>query len=102
MLAGILLFTTVVSYSQEDPEKEQVEKRDFTQNKFSINAFNLVTFGIMEITYERVISENSTRAVEGFYHPDKDNYIDGAYYKSLSLTGKYKVKIHLKLWASLW
>lgn len=93
-IAVFLLATTAVTYAQEEKEstsnQEEVEKRDVTQNELSINAFNLVAFGIIEITYERVINENSTWALEGFFHPSKDDYIDEAYYKNLSLTGKYK------------
>lgn len=93
-IAVFLLATTAVTYAQEEKEstsnQEEVEKRDITQNELSINAFNLVAFGIIEITYERVINENSTWALEGFFHPSKDDYIDEAYYKNLSLTGKYK------------
>lgn len=93
-IAVFLLASTAVTYAQEEkestPNQEEVEKRDITQNELSINAFNLVAFGIIEITYERVINENSTWALEGFFHPSKDDYIDEAYYKNLSLTGKYK------------
>lgn len=87
-LAVLLLLTTNLTYSQE--ESEIPDERDINQNELSINAFNLVAFGIIEITYEKVINANSTWAVEGFYHPSKDDYIDEAYYKTLSLTGKYK------------
>ncbi|MCM8570083.1 hypothetical protein NE848_11890 [Gramella jeungdoensis] len=90
LLAVSLLLTTSLCVSQENPENQEPEKRDITQNELSINAFNLVAFGIIEITYERVIDENSTWAIEGFIHPSKDSYIDEAYYKDISLTGKYK------------
>lgn len=90
LLAGILLFTCVVCHAQENPDDQQPEKRDNTQNELSINAFNLVSLGIIELTYERVIDENSSWAIEGFIHPDKNDYIDELYYKDFSLTGKYK------------
>ena len=61
-----------------------------SENRKSLNAFTLVAFGIVDITYERIISENSTWAIEVFYHPTKDDYLNDAYYKELSLTGKYK------------
>ncbi len=88
LFAGLLLCTSLVSYSQEEIDKP--EKRDITQNELSLNAFNLVSFGIIEIAYERVIDENSTWAVEGFIHPNKEDYVDELYYKDISLTGKYK------------
>ncbi|MCG9972334.1 hypothetical protein [Christiangramia crocea] len=90
LLAGILLLTTLFCQAQKNSGDDQPEKRDTTQNELSINAFNLITLGIIEITYERVIDENSSWAIEGFIHPGKDDYIDELYYKDLSLTGKYK------------
>ncbi|TBW29227.1 hypothetical protein [Gramella sp. KN1008] len=89
-LAGALLLTTVFCQAQKNSGNDQPVKRDTTQNELSINAFNLVTLGIIEITYERVIDENSSWAIEGFIHPGKDDYIDELYYKDVSLTGKYK------------
>lgn len=90
LLAGILLFTTSLCLAQDNSENTQPEKRDSTRNELSVNAFNLVAFGIIEITYERVIDENSSWAIEGFIQPGKDDYLDEAYYKDLSVTGKYK------------
>ncbi|MCP9200431.1 hypothetical protein MKO06_10950 [Gramella sp. GC03-9] len=89
-IAGILLLSTSICLSQENLQEEEPEKRDITQNELSLNAFNLVSFGVIEVAYERVISENSTWAVEAFIHPNKEDYVDELYYKDLSLTGKYK------------
>lgn len=90
LLAGLLLCTTLVSYSQEETDNpENPDKRDITQNELSLNAFNLVAFGIIDIGYERVIDENSTWAIEAYFQPDKDDDID-AYERDLALTGKYK------------
>ena len=90
LLAGILLFTSTICFAQQNDEIENPEKRDITQNELSLNVFNLVGFGIIEVAYERVIDENSTWAIEGFIHPNKEDYVDELYYKDVSLTGKYK------------
>ncbi|MUP45690.1 hypothetical protein E0K83_08025 [Gramella sp. BOM4] len=92
ILAGLLL-TTSFLFSQESKnqtEPSEPEKRDITQNELSLNAFNLVSFGVIEVAYERVINANSSWAVEAFIHPNKEDYVDELYYKDLSLTGKYK------------
>ena len=86
----LLLLVASVSYSQTTEIEESPDPRDTAEQELSINAFNLVVFGIADLSYERIISENSTWAVEGFYHPGKDDYFNDAYYKKLSLTGKYK------------
>lgn len=86
----LLLLVGTVSFAQTSETEETVDPRDTAKQELSINAFNLVVFGIIDLSYERIISENSTWAVEAFYHPTKDDYLDDAYYKELSLTGKYK------------
>ncbi len=88
--AVLLLCFTSLSFAQSDDEDQNFNQRNTSQNELSINAFNLVAFGVIEITYERIISENSTWALEGFLHPSKEDYIDEAYYKDFSITGKYK------------
>ena len=86
----LLLLVSTVSISQTTEIEESSDPRDAGKQELSINAFNLVAFGIVDISYERIISENSTWAVEAFYHPSKDEYLNDAYYKEFSLTGKYK------------
>lgn len=90
-VAALLLFSISMAFSQEEKEISTIDQRETGQNELSINAFNLVAFGIVDVAYERVISENSTWAIEGFYYPSKNQeFNDDAYYKRLSLTGKYK------------
>ncbi|WP_298247119.1 hypothetical protein [uncultured Christiangramia sp.] len=86
----MLLAATSLGFSQTNDSISNANSREFGKQELSLNAFNLVAFGIVDITYERIISENSTWAIEAFYHPTKDDYLNDAYYKELSLTGKYK------------
>ncbi|MFV8225801.1 hypothetical protein [Christiangramia aquimixticola] len=86
----LLLLSANLCFAQETSEGESLTQRDTGKNDISVNAFNLVAFGIIDVTYERVINNNSSWALEAFYHPSKDDYIDEAYYKDFSLTGKYK------------
>lgn len=86
----LILLAATVSFAQTTEDEETSDARDSATQELSINAFNLVAFGIIDLSYERIISENSTWAIEAFYHPSKDDYLNDAYYKELSLTGKYK------------
>ena len=90
LLTCLLLAATSLGFSQSNDSISNANSRKLGKQEFSLNAFNLVAFGIVDITYERIISENSTWAIEAFYHPSKDDYLNDAYYKELSLTGKYK------------
>jgi len=90
LLTCLLLAATSLGFSQTNDSISNINSREFGNQELSLNAFNLVAFGIVDITYERIISENSTWAIEAFYHPTKDDYLNDAYYKELSLTGKYK------------
>ncbi|MDT0685692.1 hypothetical protein [Autumnicola psychrophila] len=88
LLAFLCLGFTALAQTTEE-ETTAVDTRDISKNELSLNAFNLVTFGILDFSYERVINENSTWSTELFLHFNKD-YYDEAYYKDVSVTGKYK------------
>lgn len=78
--------------SQEINQDGPIHKRDFTYNELSIGALNLVAFGAIDIAYERILTPNTTWAVETFFLAlNKDNEdLSGAYDKDFSLTGKVK------------
>jgi len=97
LLLPLLLLCSIVSFSQEtnsDVENESTEvyKRDLAKNELSIGTFNLVAFGALDIGYERILTPNSSWAVEAFILAlNRDNEdIDDAFTKDFSLTGKYK------------
>ncbi|MBZ9631759.1 hypothetical protein LB465_13295 [Salegentibacter sp. LM13S] len=89
-----LVFISSVTFAQDSQNNQTTapDKRDITQNELSIGALNLVAFGALDLTYERIIDQNSSWAVEAFIKAlDRDNEnIDDAFYKDFSLTGKYK------------
>lgn len=84
----VLLFSTAI-FAQEE---ETVFKRDTARNELSIGALNLVVFGVLDIAYERVLSNNTSWAVEGFIQAfNRDNEDPSKLYsRKSSLTGKYK------------
>lgn len=91
------LFFSFTIFSQEaetqtEPKQEPIYHRDITKNEVSIGALNLVAFGALDIAYERILSPNTSWAVEAFILAlNRDNEdIAEAYRKDFSLTGKFK------------
>lgn len=95
---AFLLFS-IISFSQVEtevtfvePGEEQIYKRDITYNEISLGALNLVAFGALDVAYERIVTPNTSWAVEAFFLAlTKDNEdLSDAYSKDFSLTGKLK------------
>lgn len=95
-LLPLFLLITFFSFSQEiDTEEKkstEVYKRDIAKNELSIGALNLVAFGALDVAYERIINQSSSWAIEAFILAldRKNEDIDDAFNKDVSLTGKYK------------
>lgn len=89
--AFLLIFLFSISIQAQTPG-DTLYKRDIAKNELSIGAFNLVAFGALDIAYERILTPNSSWAIEGFILAlDRDNEdISEAYSKDFSITGKYK------------
>ncbi len=96
-----LMFITFAAFSQEDLEETTVKqpvqetsiyKREIAKNELRIGALNLVAFGALDIAYERIVSPNTSWAVEAFILAlNRDNEdIAEAYRKDFSVTGKVK------------
>jgi len=96
LLLPLFLFVSFLTFSQgittetETTSSEEVFKRDIAKNELSIGAFNLVVFGALDIAYERIITPNSSWAVEAFVLALNNDNIGDPYEKDYSLTGKYK------------
>lgn len=90
LLLPILLFIVSNSHSQE--VSKEIFPRDIKKNELSINAFNLVTFGAIDVAYERIIDSNSSWAIEGFILAlnRESESADYVFTRTASLTGKYK------------
>lgn len=76
-------------YTQDTIAEVDVDVRDNTYNEISIGAFNLIAFGAIDVTYERILTPNTSVALEGFLLA-WNNESSWAYSKERSLTGKYK------------
>lgn len=67
----LLLFLTLSLVALEvtaqgNTYNQQQDHRDLAKNELSLNAFNILIFGVLEGTYERVISEQSSISVDVF------------------------------------
>lgn len=65
----LFLALSLVAYTgtaQENSYNQQLDHRDLAKNELSLNAFNILIFGVLEGTYERVISDQSTISVDVF------------------------------------
>tara|TARA_R100000935_G_scaffold54108_1_gene82581 strand:+ start:229 stop:819 length:591 start_codon:yes stop_codon:yes gene_type:complete len=96
-LFPVLALVSFLSFSQETLENSNENsattyKRDIAKNELSIGALNLVAFGALDVAYERILTPNSSWALEAFVLAlDRENEdLDDAYNKDFSLTGKYK------------
>lgn len=96
--AAILLFS-FASFSQQDPVSfeqqsryDVPDRRDVGKNELSIGAFNLVAFGALDLAYERILTPNTSFAIEGFVLAlnRESEDIAEAYSKDFSVTGKFK------------
>ena len=54
------LFLSVLATKAQETENEQVIEK---QNELKINAFNLIAFEYIDITYERILNEESSVGV---------------------------------------
>lgn len=96
---AFLLFT-ITAFAQEEPvvieepvaTQEEVNSRDFTYNEISLGALNLVAFGAIDVAYERIMTPNTSWAVEAFFLAlnKKNEDLSEAYSKDFSITGKVK------------
>lgn len=92
ILPFLLLSLTLFSQTPGVVEDDEIYKRDITNNELSIGAFNLVVFGALDVAYERIITQNTSWAVEAFILAltRESDWGDGAFNKNSSLTGKFK------------
>ncbi|HZJ35273.1 MAG TPA: hypothetical protein VFD29_01465 [Gillisia sp.] len=93
LIPVLFLLLCLNSFSQEPvTENETIYRRDTAKNELTIGALNLVVFGALDLSYERILTPNSSWAVEAFILAlDRNNEdLGDAYSKDYSLTGKYK------------
>ncbi len=92
LFLSLFLFSGFTFSQVTTEETTPVFKREIAKNELSIGAFNLVAFGAIDIAYERILTPNTSWAVEGFILAlNRDNEVaEGAFTRNASLTGKFK------------
>lgn len=96
----VFLFLAFTAFAQDEPvvveepvaPQEEVYGRDVTYNEISLGALNLVAFGALDVAYERIMTPNTSWAVETFFLAlnKKNEDLSEAYSKDFSVTGKVK------------
>jgi hypothetical protein len=87
-----LLILTLISIQFTAQEKEEnTESQDIGKNyELKINAFNLITFAALDISYEKLINDDSSYGVAIFYNFSDDTDTDIAFPKKFSVTPYYR------------
>lgn len=95
LILALNAFSQTEPVIQDEPvtyQEEPVYSRENTFNELSIGALNLVAFGAIDVAYERILTPNTSWAVETFFLAlnKKNEDLSEAYSKDFSLTGKVK------------
>jgi hypothetical protein len=87
-----LFILTLISAQFTAQEKEEnTESQDIGKNyELKINAFNLITFAALDLSYERLINEDSSYGVAIFYNFSDYAETDIAFPKKFSITPYYR------------
>ena len=87
-----LFILTLISAQFTAQEKEEnTESQDIGKNyELKINAFNLITFAALDLSYERLINEDSSYGVAVFYNFSDYENTDIAFPKKFSITPYYR------------
>jgi|TARA_B110000908_G_C10265401_1_gene463353 hypothetical protein len=87
-----LFILTLISAQFTAQEKEEnTESQDIGKNyELKINAFNLITFAALDLSYERLINEDSSFGMAVFYNFSDYADTDIAFPKKFSITPYYR------------
>ena len=91
----LLLLLAFLTLQINAQEKEGTKESKFPQDvdkkyELKINAFNLIAFAAIDISYERLIDENSSYGVAVFYNFSDYANSDIAFPKKFSITPYYR------------
>lgn len=90
-----LFFVTTSLFAQENNFESEVNGRDVDKNEVSLNAFNILAFGVLDFSYERILTPHSSLEAAIFSNAlrlskGEEADLDDVYNKDFSLTGTYK------------
>ncbi|MFT5145998.1 MAG: hypothetical protein ACI9H1_000715 [Polaribacter sp.] len=92
---ALLLLLTLLSLQFTAQEKEGTKQSKYSQDlekkyELKLNAFNLIAFAAIDISFERLIDENSSYGVAVFYNFSDYTDSDIAFPKKFSITPYYR------------
>jgi hypothetical protein len=92
---ALFLLLTLLSFQFTAQEKEGTKQSKYSQDlekkyELKLNAFNLIAFAAIDISFERLIDENSSYGVAVFYNFSDYTDSDIAFPKKFSITPYYR------------
>ena len=87
----LFIMTLICAQFTAQEKKENTESQDIGKNyELKINAFNLITFAALDLSYERLINEDSSFGMAVFYNFSDYADTDIAFPKKFSITPYYR------------
>ncbi|MGK0421715.1 MAG: hypothetical protein ACJAVE_000064 [Polaribacter sp.] len=87
----LFILTLISAQFTAQEKKENTESQDIGKNyELKINAFNLITFAALDLSYERLINEDSSFGMAVFYNFSDYADTDIAFPKKFSITPYYR------------
>jgi len=87
IIMALAILCSIIGYSQEKEENQERSRK----NEFKINMSNLIIFKWFDVSYERILNEESTFGVGTLFSLDQD-YNDDVVdeYRTFSITPYYR------------
>jgi hypothetical protein len=88
----LFIMTLICAQFKAQEKKENTKSQDIGKNyELKINAFSLITFSALDLSFERLINEDSSYGVAVFYNfSDYEDDDDIAFPKKFSITPYYR------------
>ena len=83
------LFSSFFSFSQQN-ENEDNAYEDMSNNELKVNMTNLIAFKFVDLTYERILNEESSIGASLLVNVDQDGDLDLDEYRKFSFTPYYR------------
>lgn len=86
IIVTLTILCTIIGYSQETDDSQDVLRK----NELKINMTNLIIFKWVDVSYERILNEESTFGVGVLVSLDPDNEDGFEEYRTFSITPYYR------------
>lgn len=91
----LLFFISTSTFAQGSDFEQKINGRDLDKNEVSLNALNVLAFGVIDFSYERILTSHSSLEAAIFsnalaLNKGEEDDLDDVYNKDFSLTTTYK------------